>query len=258
MAQTADTLTTRDALRHAVLRDLLSRADIASTEIEGGPLDGIKVVSIGMLRDLVVEHLQVDLPPPSEKFAEVVTPAKVSVAAICPDCHLPAGIIVNLTPQLTVTNEGAELAVKAKSKARVHVCGQQSLPLEDEAGQATLDDAIEHIDDLRLRILRAVADVSDAWGTANDTSSGNPRPTVDAIAQHLGLATESERADLEESLHAYSQLEPPLVDVVTVKGQPAHYVLTEAGIALVAEAGGAATSARDFAAVMALRKAASA
>ena len=86
-----------------------------------------------------------------------------------------------------------------------------------------------------LRILRAVADVSDAYADRADGETGPP-PTVDAIAAHLLLANDSDRGDLEESLYAYSQLETPLVDVVSAKGEPTHYVLTDAGIAMVAAA----------------------
>lgn len=229
--QLGDTLTTRDALRRAILDDIVGRAEVEATTIEGGPLDGVKVVSMGKLRDVVVQHLRVDLPPPTDKFAEVVTPAKVSVSAICPDCRLPMAIIVNLTPQLTVTNDGAELAVKSKTKARVHVCGQADLGLEAD-GQTELG-LDSPIDDLRLRILRAVADVDDAWeGGDRD----GPAPTLDAIARKLELASESDRGDLEESLYAYAQLEEPLVEIDSGKGQPTTYGLTEAGIGLVAEA----------------------
>jgi hypothetical protein len=74
-AQLADTLTSRDAVRRATLDDIIGRAQIASQTIEGGALDGVEVVSLGKLRDLVTEALMVELPPPSARYAEVSTPA---------------------------------------------------------------------------------------------------------------------------------------------------------------------------------------
>ena len=230
--QLGDTLTTRDAFRRAILDDIVVRAELKATPMEGGPLDGLQVVTLGTLRDIVGEHLAIDLPPPSAKYAEVSTPATIATSAICPECRQSTEILVKLGPRLTVEGNSTELAVKAKSKAVTHMHGQ--LPLAEANGQETLDGALDApIDDLRLRILRAVADVSDAWGAETDQG---PPPTVDAIATKLELATESDRADLEESLHAYSQLEEPLVDVISAKGQPPHYVLTEAGIAFLAAA----------------------
>lgn len=233
MAMLADTLTTRDALRRAICDDIVGRADIEATTIEGGPLDGIQVISLGKLRDVVVQHLQVELPPPTDKYAEVSTPATIATSTICPECRQPTEIVVKLHPRLTVEGNSTELAVKAKSKSVPHMHGQ--LPLGVPEGQETLEDAVGAIDDLRLRILRAVADVSDAWGGATDP--GEP-PTLDAIARKLELASESDRGDLEESLYAYAQLDVPLVEIDSGKGKPTQYVLTEAGIALVEEADG--------------------
>jgi len=132
MAHLADTLTTRDAVRRATADDIIGRCQAAATAIEGGALDGVEVVSLGVLRDQVTASLLVKLPPPSAKHAEVRTPAVITVSAICPECTLPVEIIVNLGPSLSVDNDGAELSVKAKSKARVHVHGQLSLPEADE------------------------------------------------------------------------------------------------------------------------------
>lgn len=138
---TTDTLTTREAVRRASLHSLVDRCEKAATPIEGGPLDGISVVSIGTLKEQVRDELEERLGPPSEKFAEVTTPATVNVSALCPECDLPVLIVVSLLPTLTVDDGGAELSVKAKSKARVHVHGQLSLPEEAE-GQMTIEDMV--------------------------------------------------------------------------------------------------------------------
>ena len=223
-----DTLTTREALRRAVLDDIIARCELAAQTIEGGPLDGIAVVSMGVLRDQVTGSLMVELPTPSARYAEVITPATIAVSAVCPECDLPVVIGVKLGPKLTVDDDGAELSVKSSSKGMAHIHGQLTLPTED--GQLGLDDVV--IDDLRLRILAAVAANVDAETEAVLIQW----PTLDEIATALELASESDRDDLEESLYAYSQLETPLVDVVSVKGEPVRYALTPAGAAILAQA----------------------
>lgn len=227
----ADTLTTREAVRRAALEDIIARCELASTSIEGGELDGVKVVSMGTLRDQVTGSLLVQLPPPSERHAEVSTPATVTVSAFCPECKLPVKIVVILTPELVVDASGAEIKIKAKAKKSPHQHNQLSIDSTEADGQVGMDELV--IDDLRLRILRAVFDVCEAHV---DADPPGPPSTLDAIAQNLELATESDRADLEESLHAYSQLEEPLVEILSAKGSPVEYVLTEAGDALVDEA----------------------
>lgn len=220
-----DTLTTREALRRAVLDDIIARCELAAQTIEGGPLDGISVVSMGVLRDQVTGSLMVKLEPPSDRYAEVRTPATITVSAVCPECDLPVVIGVKLGPKLTVDDDGAELSIKASSKGMAHIHGQLTLPTED--GQLGLDDVV--IDDLRLRILRAVTANIDVETEAVLIQW----PTLDEIATALELASESDRGDIEESLYAYSQLETPLVDVVSVKGEPVRYALTPAGAELI-------------------------
>ena len=226
--QLGDTLTTRDAFRRAVLDDLVGRAELAAKPIEGGPLDGIEVVSIGTLRDIVVEHLQVELPPPSDKYAEVSTPATIATSAICPECRQPTEIVVTLNPRLTVEGNSTELAIKAKSVSVPHMHGQ--LPLNVPEGQETIDGAIE---DLRLKILGAVYDLQVEHDAIEEGTEPGPAVTLDVIAGRLELATENDRGDLEESLYSCSQLEEPLVEVISTKGQPVTYGLTDAGVDLV-------------------------
>ena len=223
----ADTLTTRDALRKATLEDIVARGEIAAQTIEGGALDGVKVLSLGTLRNLVTEALTVRLPAPSDKFAEVTTPAKITTSAMCPECGLPTVITVDLTPQLTVDDDGAEITVNAKKTKRPHVHNQLPLPEADDADQATVVGAIE---DHRLRILAAVYDVEVAADQAEDPG---PAPTLDIIARALEIAFEKDRGDLEDSLYSYSQSDPPLVEVRSVVGEPVTYHLTDAGTELV-------------------------
>jgi hypothetical protein len=232
---TTDTLANREALRRAIVEDLVARAEIEAQTIEGGPLDGILVVSMGTLKNVGSAALAVTLPPPSEQYAEVQTPARVLVAAICPECSLPVGVSVTLTTQLLVETDGREIKVKASTKGLPHVCGQMALP--EDGDQITMEQTIE---DLRLRILDAVNDVGARW--SDPVEPGSP-PTLDAIATFLGIESESDRQDLEESLYAYAGPQgegevagEPFVEIVTGKGHPPHYVLTAHGLALVGAA----------------------
>lgn len=234
-----DTLTTREAIRRAAIDDVVTRAELASVKQDGGPLDGLQVVSIGVLREQVIASLLVPLPPPSDRYAEVSAPADVLVSAPCPECHETVTTTMEIHQKLTVENNVRNISLKGTAEAVVHMHGQRTL---DDAGQVTVDEAVGQIEDLRLRILRAVADVGDAH--AAETNPG-PIPSLEAIAIHLELATDSDRGDLEESLHAYSQLEEALVEVVSVKGEPPTYVLTEAGLAMVAEADAADADGDD-------------
>jgi len=229
---TLDTLTTREAVRRAALDDIVARCELASTVMEGGPLDGIKVVSIGVLRDQVSGALMVKLPPPPSTWAEVATPATIVTSVICPECALPQVITVKLGPKLTVDDDGAELSVKANSKGSVHVHGQ--LSLDGEAGdQLGMDDVV--IDDHRLRILRAVATVGDRYTDAAERQEEAPAPTLDVIARELELATEADRFDLQDSLTGYAQADPPLVAIDT-STTVTTYALTDAGSELIDKA----------------------
>lgn len=159
MSQLADTLTTRDAVRRATLDDIVGRCLIAAVAIEGGPLDGIEVVSLGTLRDQVTAALLVDLPPASDRYAEVTTPAHITVDAVCPECHLPVSIGVKLAPRLTVEGNSTELSIKAKSKAVAHMHGQQPLNVPEGQEDFGLDDIagaappIEELETLLLLVL---------------------------------------------------------------------------------------------------------
>jgi hypothetical protein len=234
-----DTLTTREAVRRAALDDLVARADLAAVTIEAGAdlkaLDGLKVISLGKLRDAMTAALMVKLPPPPDTHAEVTTPATIALSAICPECDLPVSLTVKLTTKLTVDDSGAEIAIKAKASKMPHKHGQLSLDgaVAEADGQVTMDDL--EIEDHRLRILRAVYDVCDER-TVDPPAEPGPPPTLDVIAQRLELANESDRADLMDSLAGYSQLDEPLIEIVSVVGSPVEYLITKAGEKIVEEA----------------------
>jgi len=248
--QMGDTLATRESFRRAITEDIIGRAQAAAVAVDGkGPLKGVEVVSLGTLRQVVLDHLQVTLPPPSEHHAEVTAPATVTVTNLCPNCHLPIKTVARATSVLTMTDDGQEISTKVKTKPAPHLCGQLQL---DEEVKAAEEEAVKQargqlvafpggedatVDTIRLRILRAVADVDDAWGAGEPGSTdGAPPPTLDAIARKLELVSESDIGDLEESLYTYAQADPLLVEIISEKGQPPQYTLTDAGNAMVDDA----------------------
>lgn len=226
--QLGDTLTTREAVRRATLVDLVTRAEIVAVPIEGGPMDGVLVVSMGTLRALQIEALRVDLPPASDKYAEVTTPATIAVDAICPECLEVVDVPVKLFPRLVVEGNTTEISVKAKSKPVIHMHGQQRLP-EAPAGQITVEGTIE---DLRAKVLGAVFDLNLEHEAQIDPG---PLVSLDLVAQRLEVATDNDRGDLEESLYRWAQDGPdvPLVVINHAVDEPVTYDLTLAGVALV-------------------------
>lgn len=126
----------RDAYRDAVLDEARSRLIDAD-----GSLDGAPVLTEPKLLEVVAAVFDREVPIPSEKHAEVRTPAVVTVAAICPKCDLPTTVLATITAQLVVDDDGSEVQVKTKSKARSHVCYQSELPL----GEPTETDGLEQL-----------------------------------------------------------------------------------------------------------------
>jgi hypothetical protein len=243
--QLGDTLSTREAFRRAVLGDLVGRAQIAAVAVDGkGPLAGVKVISLGTLEQIVLDHLQVALPPPSEHHAEVTAPATVTFTNLCPKCHLPIKTIAKGTSVLTVTDDGQEISTKVKTKPAPHVCGQLQLDEEVAAAEeAAAKNARGQLvafpggegadaDTLRIRVLGAVYDIQVQHDAGEATEPG-PAPTLDVIAQRLELASENDRGDLEESLYSYAQADPALVEINSAKGEPVTYGLTDTGVELV-------------------------
>ncbi len=243
--QMGDTLATRDAFRRAITADIVGRAQVAAVPYEGeGPLAGVDVISVRRLEQVVLEHLAVALPPPSEHHAEVTAPATITITNICPECDLPVRTSTKATTILIASKEeGSEVKTKLKTKPAPHVCGQ--MQLDDAAADAEAQAAkvardqlvafpgnVTH-DDQRIRILQAVAAVGDRF-LAEDGGEPGPLPTLEAIAEELELATEDQRAELLDVLYRYTQLpEEPLLDVAEGQDQPATFTLTDAGATIV-------------------------
>lgn len=108
---------------------LHERMKKAVQRVDGGPWDGTPVVTE---KDLDLAFGQT-LPPPSERGAEVSTPARVIVSAVCPNCHVSQQIALLISPKLEIDDERKTLRLVAKAKAIGHVCGQQTLPLDGAA-----------------------------------------------------------------------------------------------------------------------------
>lgn len=130
----------RSALRDAIHDDLL--VALKAAEVTADPsFDGAPVVTIPALNEALGEVFGVPLPPPSDKHAEVTTPATIVVHAICPECGISAKTVVYLSSRLVVETGTGELNVKAASKARTHVHGQRELD-EPVPDQVTIDDVL--------------------------------------------------------------------------------------------------------------------
>jgi hypothetical protein len=147
-----DEVTPREAVR-TLLRDRLreltdaavQRVDLSvSTDIDtpnDEPLwQNVPVVTVKDLEAAIHATFGEALPAPSERTAEVATPATIFVAAECPRCHLPGRIPLTVSVELHQDDSSETLHLKGKSKAAIHFCGQMALPerQDDADGQEEL------------------------------------------------------------------------------------------------------------------------
>jgi hypothetical protein len=113
-------------------RDLLDKLDellmAAEHTVEGGPEDGVKVISHHSWAEALRAIAFEPLPAIDRHYAEVVTGANVTVWCVCPRCGIPAPIPMLIDPELRVDTTSAELRLKAKAKPRSHTCGQLMIP----------------------------------------------------------------------------------------------------------------------------------
>jgi hypothetical protein len=137
---------TRAAQRAHLVERVREMAAEQLTAIEGGPLDGIEVLSAGKLEEVLAAVGTEVLPPLDLHTAEVVADsiaAIVLVWAACPRCGVRQLLTAEITPRLTIDPTSTELSLRARSKARGHICGQ--LPIQvgpDGQGSFELDDII--------------------------------------------------------------------------------------------------------------------
>ena len=103
--------------------------------IDSGPLEGIRVIS----EDDIREALEEPLPMLAIHGAQVQTPAKVTVNALCPRCYLPGTVTLDVGSELRVSDVGATLRPKVKATKVTHLCGQLPIPGLGIEGQQDFD-----------------------------------------------------------------------------------------------------------------------
>lgn len=137
---TTAALTPREQLR----ADLRSELQTAEETVESGPMEGRVIVA----SDEIERIFSLPLTPYSDHAAEVVTPARVVVAAACPKCGQVAEITLQIGAELRVDATGSTLRLQGKSKAASHVCGQTSLAFGDGQTEAfDIEDIVGDGDD---------------------------------------------------------------------------------------------------------------
>jgi hypothetical protein len=140
MTPTEAVFNTRGAFRLSVIEAIRGEIEALLVPIEGGPLDGVAVVSKGSVTE-ALERVKVSaLPPIDITSAEVKTPADVYVDTICPECNVPTRILVQLSAVLETTREaGSTIKLKARAKGKTHVHHQLPLDMEAAHGQESFD-----------------------------------------------------------------------------------------------------------------------
>lgn len=128
---------TRRALVTHIRDRLADELNEVRQKVPSGEWEGVPVVTdvdlIGTLDKVFAEPL----PRSSEHHAEVETRGEVIVTAVCPLCFKTGEILLTVDVELHASGTSRSLHLKAASKARAHICGQESLPLadiEDEGG----------------------------------------------------------------------------------------------------------------------------
>jgi hypothetical protein len=139
---------TRRQFRDDLLEDLQELLTEGEHMIEGGPEDGVKAVTHKAWGDALGVIAAKALLAIDRHYAEVVTGANITVWAKCPRCGISAPILLFVDPELRVDPAGAELHLKAKSKARTHYCGQLPLAVgsTEAEGQLTVADLTAPVD----------------------------------------------------------------------------------------------------------------
>jgi hypothetical protein len=121
-----DTLKTRASFLVGIREELTERFDATIQRVEGGSWDGVPVITEKDLGETMLAVFEQPLPASDDHEAELQTPATITVAAVCPKCHLPARIVLMIGPELRVDPNGSTVRLVGKSKPAFHVCGQLS------------------------------------------------------------------------------------------------------------------------------------
>lgn len=139
MAQMPQAFGSRAAFRDDLKAVFVELVQEGEQQVEGGSWDGVPVLTRKTVDEAVAAVFNAPLPPYSDTRTEVATPGTILVSADCPKCHIASVIVLTVSSKLEVDDQGAELKLRAKAKARTHVCGQQSLPLDDLDGQESFE-----------------------------------------------------------------------------------------------------------------------
>ena len=142
-----------------------------------GDWDGVPVVTRKRLDEAIRAVFGQAIPAPSETTVEVSTPATVYLSTACPECGLARVIPVSLRGQLTVDDDGAELAAKAKSKPVPHICGQLALPEPAEDVAPEQVGLLMEIESLGSRVHGLLEEVAALPGE----EGGEEMPSADTI-----------------------------------------------------------------------------
>lgn len=130
-------MTTHAEHYRAAVWDSIESA-VQTQTLAGGDRDG-EAVAFVTVADLARIKEEIEVPRPTANYGEVRAPASITVEAPCPQCGIASPILVRLLPHLSVDPDGADLSVKAKGKARPHLCGQLVMEVGPEVdGQQTL------------------------------------------------------------------------------------------------------------------------
>lgn len=141
---TVDRVESLRAYRATLQRRFDQASHAALEKVPGGEWDGIQVLRRAELEQVIHDLAETEVEQ-APSVAEVMTPGRVFTDAICPRCDIPTRILVLVSTELVVSDDGAKIQVKAKAKASAHTCGQ--LPLEpgeeeDPDSQMRLTDLI--------------------------------------------------------------------------------------------------------------------
>jgi hypothetical protein len=216
----------------ALHRHLLEQLKAKSQTVEGGPWDGISVITNADLEAVFGE----DLPPATGHGAEVMTPARVVVDAYCPRCHQPSTIALLITTELRVDSSGATLRLIGKSKPASHLCGQSALGLngrEDGQEDFGLEDIIGKGDDSEALAIggRVQVVTEGSWddpevktftGTVTAFEDDDELGVLVDVAPDEGGPAESWRRELVRAIAETSTEEPDDDDAEapTIEGPP--------------------------------------
>jgi hypothetical protein len=182
-------------------RDVHEALAAAMVPIEGGPLDGVLMLSADSASRVLAA---VPVPPPDESEAELTEPATVHLRATCHvhGCGMTIPITGTIESYTKSRAKGGIAGMLLISSPVVHVCGQTVLPLTspEAAGQTEAWDitgltgpdvgslGIERIRDVLGRVgVEVTAETVDGW-----TEPQREAAVQWAVGYHVSSGTDDE------------------------------------------------------------------